>query len=80
MHPAYKPVRKLYFYKLIRLTGGLKALVFNLRIYRKWRHHATCQQIVFKRGNLKLLMHLSMLTPGAEGGGGRARGGDFDIF
>ena len=27
----------------------------TLRIYGNWRCHATCQQIVVKRGNLKLL-------------------------
>ena len=31
---------------------------FNLRMYRKWRRHATCQQIVVKRGNLKFLIEI----------------------
>ena len=40
----------------IRASSLQTCTFLNLRIYRNWRCHATCQQIVVKRGNLKLLI------------------------
>ena len=57
--PAFKPVRKLYFYKLISFS--VLTLPVNVKIFdRKFANlqklapdRATCQQIVVKIGNLK---------------------------